>query len=240
MRGKRFLVLLPLLATLRSGAQTDEPALVSALRLLDAGRVTLAEATLSQARDSLLNLQRKNPGNAHYSYQLSRSDSYSSRGAQERGDKKAAVAALDRAIDEAQRSIGLEERSADAHSLLADLYGRKIGFGGFLSGARLGPKIAAENKRAQELDGRNPRVEASLARQYLDAPTMFGGDLDRAIAHFQKSIRLDPGFDETYVWLAMAYRRKGDSVQANRALDEALRLNPNGAFARSVRSGRSF
>src|SRR5260370_32978892 len=109
-----------------------------------------------------------------------------------RGDKKAAMSAMDAALDEVQRSIQQNDASADAHSLLADLYGRRIGLGGFMVGAHFGPKVAAENKRALELDGNNPRVLASLGRQYLNAPKMFGGDVGKAIASLQKSTELDP------------------------------------------------
>jgi tetratricopeptide (TPR) repeat protein len=102
--------------------------------------------------------------------------------------------------------------------------------------------VDAENKRALELDGNNPQVLASLGRQYLHAPKMFGGDLDKAIANLQKSIERDAGADtradETYVWLAIAYRKKGDAAAANKALDEALRRNPHSMFALNTKAAK--
>jgi Tfp pilus assembly protein PilF len=65
---------------------------------------------------------------------------------------------------------------------------------------------------------------------------MFGGDVDRAIASLQKSIELDAKADETFVWLAMAQRKKGDTAAANKSLDEALRLNPRSVFAQRIKS----
>ena len=41
-------------------------------------------------------------------------------------------------------------------------------------------------------------------------------------------------FDETYVWLAIALRKKGDAAGADQALQEALRLNPRSAFAQQT------
>jgi len=38
-----------------------------------------------------------------------------------------------------------------------------------------------------------------------------------------RSIDRDPTADETYVWLAIAYRKKGNRLLQNKALDEALR-----------------
>ena len=67
---------------------------------------------------------------------------------------------------------------------------------------------------------------------------MFGGDLDKAIANLQKSIDRDPTADETYVWLAIAYRKKGDASAANKALDEALRRNPRNVFALNTKAGK--
>ncbi len=221
-------------------AQAGDPELVAGRKLLDEGRTTLADTALNDARDSLLKLTQKNPGNAVCFYELARVDYYRCNAADVRGDKKAAEGALDQALSEAQQSLKLDDRSAVAHSLLADIYGRRIGLGrGFMLGARLGPKVAAENKRAQELDGNNPRVLASLGRQYLHAPKMFGGDLDKAIASFQKSLQFDPKGDETYIWLAIAYRKKGDEAAAKPALDEALRLNPRSVFAQSTKGGKT-
>ena len=212
-------------------AQINDPELAAGLQLLEEGRTTLADKPLNDAREYFLKLTEKTPGNATGWYELARVDFYRCNAADAHGDKKAAMAAMDSAMEEAQHAIKLNDASADEHSLMADLYGRRIGLGGFMVGAHFGPKIVAENKRALELDGNNPRVFASLGRQYLGAPKMFGGDVDKAIANFQKSVALDPKSDETFVWLAMAERKKGDTAAANKALDEALRLNPQSAFA---------
>ena len=219
-------------------AQAVDPALAAGLQLLDEGRTTLKEDALNRARDHFLKLARENPTNALYFYELARVDYYrcsSVRGSQ---GNKVAAAILDQAITDAQEALKLDEHSAVAHSLLADLYGNKIGLGvGFMLGARFGPKVDAENKRALELDSNNPQVLASLGRQYLHAPKMFGGDLDKAIANLQKSIDRDPTADETYVWLAITYRKKGDAVAANKALDEALQRNPRSVFALNTKAG---
>jgi tetratricopeptide (TPR) repeat protein len=223
-------------------AQAADPALAAGLQLLDEGRTTLKEGALNRARDHFLKLTRENPSNALYFYELARVDYYRSSSVRGSKGNKVAAAILDQAIADAQEALKLDEHSAVAHGLLADLYGNKIGLGvGFMLGARFGPKVDAENKRALELDGNNPQVLASLGRQYLHAPKMFGGDLDKAIASLQKSIEHDAGTDaradETYVWLAIAYRKKGDAAAANKALDEALQRNPRSVFALNTKAG---
>jgi predicted Zn-dependent protease len=231
-------ILLWLLSVL-TFAQVADPAPTAGLQLLDEARTTLKAEALNQARDYFLKLTRQNPGNALYFCELARVDYYRSSSVRESKSNKTAASILDQAIGEAQESLKLDERSAAAHSLLADLYGSKIGFGvGFMLGARFGPKVDAENKRALELDSNNPQVLASLGRQYLHAPKMFGGDLDKAIANLQRSIGRDPTAAETYVWLAIAYRKKGDMAAANKALDEALRRNPRSMFALNTKAAK--
>ena len=233
--GKLF-ALFTLLITITTEvwAQAD-PALGQGLRLLEEGRTTLNDGTLTQARDYCAKLTQQHADNAVYFYQLARVDQYRYQAYLQHGDKKNAERALDGAIADVQQSIKLNDNSADAHSLLADLYGQKIGMGvGMFAGPKFGPKVKAENERAMALNAKNPRVYASLGRQYYMAPKMFGGDNDKAIESFRKSTELDPQSDETYVWLAMALRKKGDAAGADQALETALRLNPQSVFAQKA------
>jgi tetratricopeptide (TPR) repeat protein len=152
-----------------------------------------------------------------------------------RKDKKAAGAAVDKAIEAALRSIQLNDKSADAHSLLADLYGRKISLGnGMFAGPKFGPKVKEENARAMALDDKNPCVWASLGRQYLMAPKMFGGDVAKAIESFQKSLAIDSSQDETWVWLSRAFQKQGDKTKAKDAIQNALTLNPDSPWIKNA------
>jgi len=152
-----------------------------------------------------------------------------------RKDKKSAAAIVDKAIDAVQHSIQLNDKSADAHSLLADLYGRKIGLGNAMfAGPKFGPKVKEENAKAMALDDKNPRVWASLGRQYLMAPKTFGGDVSKAIESLEKSVALNSRQDETYVWLARAYKKHGDSAKAQGAMQHALALNPESPWVKNA------
>jgi predicted Zn-dependent protease len=95
-----------------------------------------------------------------------------------------------------------------------------------LAGPKFGPKVKEENANAIALDGKNPRVWASLGRQYLMAPKMFGGDVNKAIESFQKSLALDASQDETWVWLAKAFEKQGARAKAHDAIQHAFALNP--------------
>ena len=219
--------------------QAQEAAPDSAMQLLNQGRTTQDQGTLSAAREDFRKLIEDHPNQDLYWYLLARTDAYRCQAYRAQGDKKNAEHALDEALRNVQEALTINDNSAEAHSLLADLYGEKIGFGmAMFAGPRYGPKVQQENRRALALDASNPRVYASLGRQYLEAPKMYGGDVDKAIESFRKSTQLDPKSDEAFVWLAIALRKKGDQAGAQQALQEALKLNPQSAFAQQTAAAK--
>lgn len=119
-------------------------------------------------------------------YGLARTASYLRRAAGTQKDKDTAKKWRDTAITDVQHAIALNNRVADAHALLADLYSAKIS--GMLSGIQFGPKANAEIQRAFQLDPSNAQAFGVMGRKYLYAPSMFGGDLDKAIDSFRKAI----------------------------------------------------
>lgn len=209
-------------------ADAIDPSIETARRIRD-------ERQLQALRTQLQQQTRTNPKDAHGWYELAQVQGYLVDVYEARRDKKGANQVIDSAIEAAQRSLQLDDKSANAHSLLADLYGQKIGLGnGMFTGPKFGPKVKEENQRAMALDDKNPRVWASLGRQYLMAPKMFGGDAKKAVESFQKSLALDVQQDETYVWLAKAYAKQGDKSKAREALQHALELNPQSKSAKET------
>jgi tetratricopeptide (TPR) repeat protein len=231
------LTLFLLLACVASAQNSDSP-LAPGLQLLKDGRTTLEQKTLVEARDYFSQLISKDRNNAEYFYQLARVDAYRIDAYAGQHDNKNAEATLKQAISEIEHAIELNDKSAKSHSLLADLYGRKINMGGFMAGPHYGPKIDAENKKAFELDPNDPDVLASRGREYLMAPSMFGGDVNKAIENLRKATQADPANDENFVWLSRAYQKAGNTAEADKALQEALRLNPSSVFAKNTASGK--
>ena len=203
---------------------------------LEDGRANLDERTLTAARRIFEDCIQQDAKNARCYYDMARTDSYIADARERQRDKKAAQQKIDTAIESTRRAIDLNNGFADAHALLADLYGRKIGYGGALTGIRLGPKAQAETQRALELDPNDPRIYIVIGRRQLYSPRMFGGDIEKAIESFRKATVVDPHDDEAFVWLAIAYGKKGDSDAAKAAVDEALRLNGRNVIAREIRS----
>jgi tetratricopeptide (TPR) repeat protein len=202
---------------------------------IEAARKTHDEAQLQSLTTQLEQSIARNANDALTYYDLARVQSYLMDVAEMRKNKKAAGAALDKAIEAVQRSLQLADKSADAHSLLADLYGRKISLGNAMfAGPKFGPKVKEENAQAMALDDKNPRVWASLGRQYLLAPKMFGGDVSKAIESFQHSLASDPSQDETWVWLARAFEKQGDKTKAREAIQRAVTLNPDSSWVKDA------
>ena len=89
-------------------------------------------------------------------------------------------------------------------------------------------------------DGPNAKLNTSDIDAELEKATLHSGpvaqnigDVDKAIDSFKKATQLDPKNDENFVWLAVAYRKKGDTAAADQALAEARRLNPSSVFAKN-------
>jgi tetratricopeptide (TPR) repeat protein len=199
---------------------------------VEAARKTHDEKQLQSLKAQLEQMIAQNPNDAGLYLDLAKVQEYFLDVYETRRDKKAAGEAVDKAIDAAQQSIQLNDKSADAHSLLADLYGRKISLGNAMfAGPKFGPKVKEENAKAMALDDKNPRVWASLGRQYLMTPKMFGGDVAKSIESFQKSLAFDTSQDETWVWLAKAFQKQGDTSKAREAVQHALSLNPGSRLA---------
>jgi len=202
---------------------------------VEAARKTHDEKQLHSLKAQLEQIAAQNPNDAGIYFELAKVHEYFLDLYEMRKDKKAAGETVDKAIDAAQRSIQLNDKSADAHSLLADLYGRKISLGNAMfAGPKFGPKVKEENAKAMALDDKNARVWASLGRQYLMTPKMFGGDVPKAIESFQKSLAFDTSQDETWVWLAKAFQKQGDTSKAREAVQHALSLNPESRFAQAA------
>ena len=201
---------------------------------VEAAHKTHEESQLQSLKTQLEQKIAQDPKDAASYLDLARVNAYVADVYEMKKDKKLEAVAVDKAIEMVQHSIQLNDKSADAHSLLADLYGRKIGLGtAMFAGPKFGPKVKEENAKAMALDDKNPLVWASLGRLYLMAPKMFGGDASKAIESFQKSLTLDAAQDETWVWLAKAFAKQGDKSKAHEAIQHALSLNPGSPWIKS-------
>lgn len=82
-------------------------------------------------------------------------------------------------------------------------------------------KALAELRLAHDLDPLSPIINTDLARTLL-----FDGQVDAAIAQFQATIKLDPGFALAHLLLAQAYMGKDRHADAVKEARAAIALLP--------------
>ena len=218
-----------------AGAQTQPADLTAAQQKLEKGRTTLDDAILADAQSLFEKCAQSDPKNAQCQYGLARVAYYRAVAAETRHDKHGAERWVDQGIADAQQAISLNDSFAEAHSILADLYGKKIT--GMFSGMKYGPKASAENQRALALNPKSAVVQAALGREYMFKPKAFGGDINKSVEAFQKAVQIDTNSDEAWAWLSVALKKKGDQPGADQAIDKALALNPRSVFAQDVKTG---
>lgn len=74
----------------------------------------------------------------------------------------------------------------------------------------------------------------SWGNYYALAPSFFGGDIDKAIEYFDKTIELNPEFSDAYVRLAQAHKKKGDEELYEKYLSIALEMDHQNPLALDV------
>lgn len=218
-----------------SGGSKSEALVQQGEQQLESGRSSFDVQVLTAAQQDFQRCIQQQSSSFRCYYDLSRTDDYLHKAELNAHHDSAAKKWLDNAIENAETAIARDDRSADAHALLGDLYGEKIS--GMLSGMKYGPKANTEVEKALQLDPNNAFAYAVLGRKYLYSPPMFGGNIDKAIDSFHKATTYDPQSYEDFVWLAIAYRKHGDTGDYQQAIRHALELNPASAFARKVSSG---
>lgn len=144
---------------------------------------------------------------------------------------------LEEGIKHLERSINLNPNFSDSHSLLASLFGFKIGFHWYL-GMTLGPKSGSYFEKALQMDSLNPRIYLLLGISKYNTPKMFGGGMDKAETNLIKAIQLyrinSPtdsllptwGHEEAYAWLGRVYMEKKEYEKAQIQFEKALEVKP--------------
>jgi Tfp pilus assembly protein PilF len=111
-------------------------------------------------------------------------------------------------------------------------------YGGPLSKVINGTVVLPNLKKAQSLQPDYAGVLFGLGSFYFLAPSLAGGDLDRAKVYLERAIKADPLFADAYVRLAQVYKKKGDNNNYAYYLDKALGIDPQNELALDIKSGR--
>ena len=151
---------------------------------------------------------------------------------------------INRTIEYLKEAIELEDNFSDAHALLANAYGQKLGLKPHL-GMTLGPETKRVLEKSKRLEGDNPRVVLTDGISDYYTPAMFGGDKQRAISKMEQALALfakeeirDPfqpswGYDEACAHLGIMRQEAGDIEGAREAFGKALEVNPNNGWVKN-------
>lgn len=135
----------------------------------------------------------------------------------------------------AEKAVGLNPRSSEAHQLLGDLLNQLIPhvFGG---GMRYGKRSTDELDKAIELNPQNADAYVSRAISYYYTPESFGGGKQKAFELLTKAVEISPGADSPHIWLAMFHLEAKRTQDALREINLARRANPGRSFTNFVYS----
>lgn len=162
--------------------------------------------------------------------------------AQDKEESKKFISEAKKYID---KSIELKDDFAESHALYSSILGFEISFKPQLAMVN-GIKSGQEIEKAHKFEVDNPRVCLIDGMMTLHKPPMFGGGADNAITKLKKAIELfetepedigiypDWGMDEVYIWLGVSYEKKEEKSKALEFYKNAIEVNPDNGWAKSL------
>ncbi len=109
-------------------------------------------------------------------------------------------------------------------------------YGGPLSKMVNGRGILPVLRKAEAMRPDSAEVLFGLGSFYLLAPSLVGGDRDKALDYLERSVKADPLRADGYVRLAQAYLVKGDKEKYRAYLNKALEIDPGCELALDVKN----
>jgi tetratricopeptide (TPR) repeat protein len=156
-------------------------------------------------------------------------------------EAEGALGNFDAAIKLAEQAIALDPNNARYHTLLAGTCGRIAQTAGLLKQLQYGRRAKKELDAALELNPREEGALYGLALFYYAAPSMLGGDKQKAQAAAELLTKLNPV--RGYLTQAkLANERKDAAAEEDflqKAVDADLKAGPN-AYAARVRLGNYY
>ncbi len=175
---------------------------------------------------------QQNPGTADASYRLALAYSYGAEVAMELHDKKKSEALAEAGLDPAKKAVAENGSSAEYHRLLGELCGQVIPANPVLGTLKYGQCARDEINKAIQLDSRLALayVTRGVGNYYL--PSAMGGGVDVALKDFDQALSLDPKLTDAYIWKGVALRKANRNSDSRQAFEQALKLDPNRAWAK--------
>lgn len=147
-----------------------------------------------------------------------------------------AVALSEKVLSQDDRKVDCSNITR-AYLLRGGTKGMIAHYGGALSKIINGTAVLPSLKAAQKLQPNSAGVQFGLGSFYLLAPSLAGGDKDKAEGYLKKAIEVDPLLADAYVRLGQFYKIKGDDAKHKECIARALAIDPQNELALDVSSG---
>lgn len=141
----------------------------------------------------------------------------------------------DLAEEHLEKVIKELEKNSDGHALYAGILGFQIAFSP-MKGMYLGSRSDKHIEKALSLEDSNPIAWYEKASSLYHTPSMFGGDVEKAVECFEKSVNLyekdtDLSLNWQYldalVWLGQAYLKHEQKDNAISTFKKCLEIEPD-------------
>ena len=132
---------------------------------------------------------------------------------------------IDAAATRGHEVLETIEESSEKYRMTADLWGMMIRSN--FQGKKHGKKMQEATRKALELNENNADAHVTASKRPLFAPAKRGGDWDKAMAHLNKALELDPESESALILRGMAYEKNGYMALARQDWERILALNPN-------------
>lgn len=165
-------------------------------------------------------------------YRIALAYSYAAEVAMEQHDKRKSQTLAESGLGPAKKAAEGAPNDAEYHRLVGALCGQVIPANPLMGTLKYGQCARDEITKAIEL---NPKlalayVTRGVGNYYL--PSSMGGGLEIALKDFDKAISLDSKLADAYLWKGITLRKANQNGEARKALEEAVRLAPNRAWAK--------
>ncbi len=118
------------------------------------------------------------------------------------------------------------ENEALVYIMLGTINYRRSRQGWFFQKITYGTQIKRHFLKAKELAPDLPESYLALGTFYLLAPSIAGGNLEKALKELESAVKIAPDFATACARLAQAYKKKGDLEKYNFYLKRARELDP--------------
>jgi tetratricopeptide (TPR) repeat protein len=194
----------------------------------------------------------KNPKDVKVRYQLALAQFALISGTMRNRDEDLFDEYYDTLLENLKKITDADKNWAEPYALQSAAYGVKMGYSP-MQGMILGSKSNNLIEKAKKLDPNSALAWKVYANSKFFTPEMWGGDLDEAIAGYEKAIQLYESKPETlaYNWMyldAMAFLgqalvKKGEHTKALAIYEKALKIEPEFGWVKysllpQVKSGK--